>query len=89
LLNVSLTPNDKLGRMIHSFKATAYEVGAFNTENLEKYNIIDTSENLTTLTRWTTVNLKDFCEEYVFNALKSQINSKEKYTHELFKDMMN
>ena len=89
LLNVSLTPNDKLGRMIHSFKATAYEIGAFNTENLEKYNIIDTSENLTTLTRWTTVNLKDFCEEYVFNALKSQINSKEKYTHELFKDMMN
>lgn len=74
LLNVSLTPNDKLGRMIHSFKATAYEVGAFNSENLEKFNIIDSKENLSTLTRWTTIDLRNFSEEYVLNALKNQVN---------------
>lgn len=62
LLNVSLTPNDKLGRMIHSFKATAYEIGAFNTENLEKFHIIDSTENLSTLTRWTTIDLKEFSQ---------------------------
>ena len=60
LLNVSLTPNDTLGRMIHSFKATAYEIGAFNMDNLEKFGIVDSSENLTTLSRWTTVDLKEF-----------------------------
>jgi hypothetical protein len=58
-LNVSLTPNDKLGRMIHSFKATAYEIGPFDIDSLEKYGIIDSTENLSTLTRWTTVDLKE------------------------------
>jgi hypothetical protein len=71
---VSLTPNDKLGRMIHSFKATAYEVGAFNPENLEKFNIIDSKEKLSTLTRWTTIDLRNFSEEYILNALKDQVN---------------
>jgi hypothetical protein len=27
LMNVSLSPNDTLGRMIHTFSATAYEIG--------------------------------------------------------------
>lgn len=62
LLNVSLTPNDKLGRMIHSFKATAYEIGEFNIDNLEKFGIIDSTENLSVMTRWTTIDLKDFCQ---------------------------
>ena len=34
LLNVSLTPNDQLGRMIHTFNATAYEVADLSYENL-------------------------------------------------------
>lgn len=60
LLNVSLTPNDKLGRMLHSFKATAYEIAEFNEANLAKYHLIDPSENLTTLTRWKTVDLSEY-----------------------------
>lgn len=54
LMNVSLTPEDKLGRMIHSFQATAYEVeelnyknllelGFINVDNYEKEKIIDCS----------------------------------------------
>ena len=27
LMNVSLSPNDTLGRMLHTFSATAYEIG--------------------------------------------------------------
>ena len=63
LLNVSLMPNDKLGRMIHSFKATAYEIGPFDIDSLEKYGIIDSTENLSTLTRWTTVDLKEISNQ--------------------------
>ena len=40
LMNISLTPNDTLGRMLHSFSATAYEVGSINKTNLEKYKFI-------------------------------------------------
>ncbi len=41
LMNVSLTPNATLGRMIFSFSATAYEVFDNTLENLNEYNIID------------------------------------------------
>ena len=41
LMNSSLTPNDTLGRMIHTFNSTAYEISEFNYENLKKYNIIN------------------------------------------------
>ena len=41
LMNISLTPNQTLGRMIYEFSATAYEVAEYNLENLNKYGIID------------------------------------------------
>ena len=34
LMNVSLSPNDTLGRMLHTFNSTAYEVFEMNEENL-------------------------------------------------------
>lgn len=34
LMNVSLSPNDTLGRMIHTFNSTAYEVGAIDRKTL-------------------------------------------------------
>jgi len=40
LLNVSLTPEDKLGRMLHSFSATAYEIEKLTYENLIDLNFI-------------------------------------------------
>lgn len=39
LMNVSLSPEDKLQRMIHSFSATGYEVAEDNAENLRKFGI--------------------------------------------------
>lgn len=41
LLNVSLTPNNTVGRMLYSFSATAYEVLENTIENLNEVNIID------------------------------------------------
>lgn len=41
LLNVSLTPNNTVNRMIYSFSATAYEVLENTLENLNEYGIIN------------------------------------------------
>jgi hypothetical protein len=40
LMNISLTPEDTLGRMIHTFSCTAYEIAENNYNNLEAYSFI-------------------------------------------------
>ena len=40
LMNSSLSPNDTLGRMIHTFTSSACEIAEFNFDNLQKYNLI-------------------------------------------------
>lgn len=40
LVNISASPNEVLGRRIHSFSATAYEIAEPTIENLKKYNLI-------------------------------------------------
>ena len=42
LTGVSLSPNDTLGRMLHTFTCTASEIAEYNNENLIKYNFIKT-----------------------------------------------
>ena len=49
LMNTSLSPNDTLGRLLHTFTSTAYEIAEYNYENLKKYNfavdsVIETRE---------------------------------------------
>lgn len=39
LMNVSLSPNDTLGRMLHTFNCTAYEIAEYSTANIKKYNL--------------------------------------------------
>ena len=41
LMNVSLSPNDTLGRMLHTFQCTAYEVADYDFSNLEKFNFVN------------------------------------------------
>lgn len=40
LTNISLTPNDQLGRMLHSFSAQAYEIAEYNPVNLLKNKLL-------------------------------------------------
>ena len=47
-MNVSLTPNDTLGRMLHTFQCTAYEIAEWNFKNLVNANLIELPENSTT-----------------------------------------
>ena len=42
LTNISLSPNDTLSRMLHTFTCTASEIAEYNNENLIKYNFIKT-----------------------------------------------
>lgn len=39
LMNISLTPNQTLGRHLYSFSCTAYEIDDFNLSSCDKYNI--------------------------------------------------
>lgn len=44
LLNTSLTPNDTLGRMLHTFNTTAYEIADLTYDNLLGYELIKVVE---------------------------------------------
>lgn len=64
LLNVSLTPNDQLGRMIHTFNCTAYEIANNNYNNLLEYEFIPLDEPMDKQLRWSSIefpknNFKD------------------------------
>lgn len=41
LMNISMTPNEMLGRMIYDFSATAYEVLDFTLPEMDKYGVIN------------------------------------------------
>lgn len=40
LMNTSLSPTDSLGRMLHTFNCTAYEVADYTFDNLRKYGML-------------------------------------------------
>lgn len=40
LMKISLAPENKLGRMLHTFSATAYEIAEYNFQNLFALNIL-------------------------------------------------
>ena len=55
LLNVSLSPTDSVGRMLHSFSGTAYEIAEFGHDSLVNYNLLSGSEPNQKQMRWETV----------------------------------
>lgn len=62
LMKVTLNPENKLGRLLHTFNGTAYEVAEYNYENLIKYNFVKVIQNQDIqYLSWKTVNfaLKD------------------------------
>lgn len=44
LMNTSLSPNDTLGRMLHTFSSTGYEIMDNTIENLQKNKLMNLSE---------------------------------------------
>lgn len=73
LINVSLSPNDTLGRMLHTFSCTAYEVDEYNYLNLLNQGFIKTDDIINYSTRWETVDLTN--KETGENLLQSPLIS--------------
>lgn len=73
LMNSSLTPNDTLSRMIHTFSSTAYEMADYTFENLIKYGFVEdkTIDNRVLAITSINLNLPDFP---YYNLLQSQQN---------------
>ena len=59
LMNSSLTPNDTVGRMLHTFNCTAYEVADFNYQTLGEMNFIHIEDQLIESLQWETIEFKD------------------------------
>lgn len=69
LMNVSLAPNDTLGRMLHTFTATAYEVADFNYSNLNSFGFISIDDPEVQLLRFETVNLGTYYKDTSGNII--------------------
>lgn len=52
LLNVNLTPKKELGRMIHEFTCTAYEIADFTYDNLLANHILANEEPIVNSEQW-------------------------------------
>lgn len=57
LMNTSLAPTDAVGRMLHTFSATAYEIDDCNYQTLNQYNFVNAVEPSTKQLRWESVLL--------------------------------
>ena len=92
LLNVSLAPNDTLGRMLHTFSATAYEVMDTQYESLKKLGFVD-AESDVVQTRYQSVNIAghsaemDAVAKAIMSYFELQVNVQ--LTEELYYRIMN
>jgi hypothetical protein len=59
LMNVSMTPDDKVGRMLHTFNATAYEIAEYNYENLNEFDFIHLKDPEVPQLRWETIKFNE------------------------------
>lgn len=75
LMNVSLTPNATVGRMIFDFSATAYEVLENTIENLNEYGIIDIGGFATLESDEVTLSMGQLPGIYGVNNLYDQIRT--------------
>ena len=67
LLNVSLTPQDPLGRMIHSFTCTAYEIDELNYANLIAFGIVSPAVSSHFESQWSSVDVNNILKENITN----------------------
>lgn len=65
LMNVSLTPNDSLSRMIHTFSCQATEVDNFSPDKLATYGFLHTEPNIPLQLRFGTILLADALENLI------------------------
>lgn len=67
LIKVSLSPEQKLGRLLHNFSSTAYEIMDCTNFNLQLLKIIDLTEDITEQIHFYTVNLNNYSPGALLN----------------------
>lgn len=83
ILKISLTPEDKLGRLLHSFSGTAYEIAEYNYQNLLDYNFIkQVSLDYNLVLQWSSIELKNCAPGQILNGSTYPLQNVE------FKDMI-
>ena len=55
LMGISMTPNDTVGRMLHTFNCTASEIAPFTYEKLTQYKFIELQEPDQMIKKWRTI----------------------------------
>jgi hypothetical protein len=63
LMKVTLAPENKLGRMLHTFNSTAYEIAECNYENLAAYDFIHIDNGEKQYMRWETIEFTERKED--------------------------
>ena len=63
LMNITMSPTDTLGRMLHTFNCSAYEIDNYNYENLFKHGLITVVDDTKYQMRWASVRLASWNEE--------------------------
>ena len=58
LMNVTTSPTDSLGRMLHTFNCSAYEMGEPTYNNLISFGILAPEDNTIQTMRWKTVDVR-------------------------------
>ena len=80
LMNVSLSPEEQLGRMLHSFQATAYEMADFNLSNCHDLHLVPQPVNVENITISTNnqiikqSNVESFSSKILYNVTYAQIS---------------
>lgn len=72
LLNVSLSPEDKLGRMLHTFSGTAYEIDKVSFDNLTTYGFIDADPPESEILKWDSISFDGW---YKINGYIDDVNT--------------
>ena len=78
LMNVSLTPKTELGRMIHEFNCTAYEVADFDYTSLLELGLLTVQDLIGEDYQWYSKNIKDLFSGVVSTNGFYQIDLQEK-----------
>lgn len=71
LMNVSLSPNDTVSRMLHTFTCTADEIADCTTENLVKYKFLNSATDMPLELCTYTIVFKDRIESILSSLLKT------------------
>ena len=72
IMKISLKPETKLGRMLHDFSGTAYEIAEYNTENLFKFNFANNDEIDKYITQWRSIQLEGKSPNEIINLSRAE-----------------